>query len=83
VIVNKLVGDAVRGGVTTEGLKESGAEGCSGAEAVAARVCSSNNVELVDAAREVVGGSAIGPLSASRTGALDGCGCRAWRAFSI
>ncbi len=40
------VGDAVRGGVFIEGVNETGVEGCSGAEAVAASVLGSSSVEL-------------------------------------
>jgi len=80
-VANELVGDAVRSGVAAEGLKETGVEGCSGDQAVAASVYASSSVEVVDAAQDA-GCNAVGSLSASRTGALNGCGCRAWRAFS-
>jgi hypothetical protein len=40
------VGDAVRGGVLMEGVNETGVEGCSGAEAVAANVLGSSNVDV-------------------------------------
>lgn len=49
----------------------------------AAGVCRSSKVGLVDAAREVVVGTAISSMCASRTGAHNDCGCRAHRALSI
>ena len=49
----------------------------------AAGVCRSSKVGLIDMVREVVGGNAVGSLSASRTGAHNVCGCWAYRPLSI